>query len=169
MLSSVNVRKANFSPVLHAPKVLAKAATLQSGRARLTTGAALGFFKRRIASSGAVDDILAVVQDTERGCRTSKSHRASIDAAVGVLESAGNDGRPVSESLSATWKLLWTTEKVGPLAESSTSALNSGECECVTGNLVYPAKCRPIPYTSRKCVSGDELLQQACSRTLNCC
>ena len=120
MLSSVNVRKATFSPILQAPPAVAQAPTFHSRRARLSTVAALGFFKKRIATSGAVDDILAVVQDTERGCRTSKSQRASIDAAVGVLQGAGDDGRPVSKSLSATWKLLWTTEKVGLAAKSAT-------------------------------------------------
>lgn len=120
MLSSVNVRSSNFNPVLQAPTAVAKASALHPRRARLSTVAALGFFKKRIATSGAVDDILAVVQDTERGCRTSKSQRASIDAAVGVLQGAGDDGRPVSKSLSATWKLLWTTEKVGFPAESAT-------------------------------------------------
>ena len=119
MPCSLNVRKACFNPKLKTSTVVAKAATLHSRRARLSTVAALRFFKRRIATSGAVDDILAVVQATERGCRTSQSQRASIDAAVGVLEGAGNDGRPVSKSLSATWKLLWTTEKVGPPAESA--------------------------------------------------
>ena len=164
MLSSLDVRKANFNPVLQAPTVVAKAATLQPRRDRLSPVAALGFFRKRIATSGAVDDILAVVQDTERGCCTSKSQRASIDAAVGVLEGAGNDGRPVNKSLSATWKLLWTTEKVGFPAASVISTWNSDECECVAGNLVYLAKCRPVPYKSRKRVSGDELLQQAYSQ-----
>ena len=136
MPSSLNVRKATLNPVLQTPTVVAKA--LHSRRARLSTVAALGFIKKRIATSGAVDDVLAIVQDTERGCRTSKLQRASIDAAVGVLEGAGNDGRPVSKSLSATWKLLWTTEKVGPPAESATHSISCLEqpYACMSANVL---------------------------------
>ena len=89
-----------------------KARTLVSQSVRKPTVAALGFFRKKIATSGAVDDILSTVSDTERGCRTSRSQRASIDAALGVLEGAGDSGAPISKGLSATWRLLWTTEKV---------------------------------------------------------
>ncbi len=81
-------------------------------RSRNTTVAALGFFRKQIATSGGVDDILAVVESTERGCNTSRSQRASIDAALGVLEGAGDKTSLFNKGLSATWKLLWTTEKV---------------------------------------------------------
>ena len=82
----------------------------QAPRPRQPAVAALGFFRKKIATSGAVDDILTVVEDTERGCSTSRPQRASIDAALGVLEGAGDS--PINKGLSATWKLLWTTEKV---------------------------------------------------------
>lgn len=160
MLSSLDVRKAAIVPASQAFTAVAKTPTLRSRRARPSTVAALGFFRKRIATSGAVDDILAAVTDTERGCCTSSSQRARIDAAVGVLEGAGDDGRPINKSLSATWKLLWTTEKVWLPAESAAYSKCCQEQQqllCTAGNLVYPAQCRPIPYTSRRCVPGDEL------------
>ena len=89
-----------------------KARTFASQSVRKPVVAALGFFRKKIATSGAVDDILSTVADTERGCRTSRSQSASIDAALGVLEGAGDSGALISKGLSATWKLLWTTEKV---------------------------------------------------------
>ena len=78
-------------------------------RCRNTTVAALGFFRKKIATSGAVDDILAAVESTERGCSTSQSQKTRIDAAIGVLAGSGVNN---NQGLSATWKLLWTTEKV---------------------------------------------------------
>jgi hypothetical protein len=93
-------------------KVKARKRIPSTKRCRKGTFAALDFFRRKIATSGAVDDILAVVSDTNRGCSTSGSQRASIDAAIGTLEGAGNDASLFNKGLSATWKLLWTTEKV---------------------------------------------------------
>jgi len=92
-------------------KVKARKRIPSTKRCRKGTFAALDFFRRKIATSGAVDDILAVVSDTNRGCSTSGSQRASIDAAIGTLEGAGNDASLFNKGLSATWKLLWTTEK----------------------------------------------------------
>jgi len=93
-------------------KFKARTQTPSTKRCRNGTFAALNFFRRKIATSGAVDDILAVVSDTDRGCSTSRSQRASIDAAIGTLEGAGNDASLFNNGLSATWKLLWITEKV---------------------------------------------------------
>ena len=90
----------------------AKARAPQHKRSGVSTAAAFDFFRRKITTSGAVDDILASVTDTERGCSTSRSQRASIDAAVATLEEAGNNAGFAGNGLSATWKLLWTTEKV---------------------------------------------------------
>lgn len=113
MLGKVDVHKA--SNILSTSRTaLSRARTFpyRVGRVRLSTVAALGFFRKRIATSGAVDDILAAVEGSERGCRTSRSQRARINAALGVLEEAGDNTRPISKELSATWKLVWTTEKV---------------------------------------------------------
>lgn len=123
MLLKLDIRKAS-SVASTSPAVLGRVqASPRRGRARparLSTVAALGFFKRKIATSGAVDDLLAAIEGSERGCRTSKSQRARIDAALGVLEEAGYDNVPINKSLSATWRLVWTTEKVRLPAGSAT-------------------------------------------------
>lgn len=113
MLSKLDVPKAP-SIVSTARTALSKARTSPYcvRRVRQSTVAALGFFRKRIATSGAVDDILAAVEGSERGCCTSRSQKARINAALGVLEEAGDNTRPISKGLSATWKMVWTTEKV---------------------------------------------------------
>jgi hypothetical protein len=75
-------------------------------------------------------------RSTERGLRPAAGGRAAVEAAVDVLaELAAEDaaaGRPPTDAsrLSATWRLLWTTERetlfllekglfrVGPAGES---------------------------------------------------
>lgn len=84
----------------------------RSRRPTLCVTAALGFFRKKIATAGAIDDLLAAIEGTNRGCQTSSSQRAKIDAAINVLEGAADRGNDFSLDLSATWKLLWTTEKV---------------------------------------------------------
>ena len=151
MLSSLDVRKASTAFVSRAPKTRAQASFLRVRHVRLSTVAALGFFRKRIATSGAVDDILAAVGDSERGCRTSRAQKARIDAAVGVLEGAGDDSDPVSKSLSATWKLLWTTEKVGFPAGSTAYSKSCLEQQRV---LLYCRKpcsfCKTQAYSVHK-------------------
>ena len=62
---------------------------------------------------GAVNDLLAAVESTQRGLSTSNTSRAQIDAAVDVLERCGKGGVTTDSSkIDATWRLLWTTEKV---------------------------------------------------------
>lgn len=114
MLDCVDARSINigrgvsqkFRPLLQQTRVQ----TRRTKVCRPTAVAPFDFFRKKIASSGAVDDILSAVESTERGCNTSRSSRAKIDAALGVLEGAG-DSTSFNKTLSATWKLLWTTEK----------------------------------------------------------
>ena len=81
-------------------------------RIGLVTSAAFGFFRKKIATAGAIDDLLAAVESTERGWKTTRPQRAQIDAAVNVLDNAYDSSGEFESDLSATWKLLWTTEKV---------------------------------------------------------
>ena len=80
--------------------------------------AVLDRLKRVISRSGldtrgAVNDLLAAVESTQRGLSTSKTSRAQIDATVDLLEKCGK-GEVTTDSskIDATWRLLWTTEKV---------------------------------------------------------
>ena len=87
-------------------------ARARSKQSNTTVTAALGFFRKKIATAGAIDDLLAAIEGTDRGCKTSSSQRAKIDAAINVLEGAADRGNDFGTDLTATWKLLWTTEKV---------------------------------------------------------
>lgn len=97
------------------PKQRVRASHRSTSRAlpsRTPVTAAFGFFRKKIATAGAIDDLLAAVDGTNRGCKTSNSQRASIDAAINVLQQSAEHGEDFSTDLTATWKLLWTTEKV---------------------------------------------------------
>ena len=69
----------------------------------------------------AVSDLLNAIEGTDRGVNTTAEQRQQIFQAIGALEAltASEDGavkQDDSEGVSATWKLLWTTEKVMSLA-----------------------------------------------------
>ncbi|GBF91057.1 delta tubulin [Raphidocelis subcapitata] len=61
-------------------------------------------------AAAAVASLLEAARGTERGVSTSPEARAKIMAAVEELKRAGAGKRTV-EDASATWRLLWTTEK----------------------------------------------------------
>ncbi len=68
-------------------------------------------------TQAAVQELLRAIDGTDRGVNTSAEQRQQIFRAIDALETlpAGKDGaarRDNSTSVSATWKLLWTTEKV---------------------------------------------------------
>ena len=90
----------------------ARVPSVRTKQSNTTVTAALGFFRKKIATAGAIDDLLAAIEGTGRGCTTSSSQRAKIDAAINVLEGAADRGNDFGTDLTATWKLLWTTEKV---------------------------------------------------------
>ena len=54
--------------------------------------------------------LLKSIEATKRGAATSKETRRQIDAAIAALEK-----EPTCQSDDGTWRLLWTTEKVGQL------------------------------------------------------
>lgn len=58
-------------------------------------------------------DLLNLVSDQDRGLKTQKdsTKRASIVKAIDALASIGKDTVTTGDSLSDTWRLLWTTEK----------------------------------------------------------
>ncbi|KAI8475856.1 MAG: plastid lipid associated protein [Monoraphidium minutum] len=65
-----------------------------------------------VASATQVQQLLDAIGSTERGVATSEAAKAKIMAAVEELKHAGSGTTTTSAAaLSATWKLLWTTEK----------------------------------------------------------
>lgn len=60
----------------------------------------------------ALDDILAAIDGTDRGLKTSASAQTEIKRAVEALSIVNQQSKTTApELLSATWKLMWTTEK----------------------------------------------------------
>ncbi|XP_030498353.2 probable plastid-lipid-associated protein 11, chloroplastic isoform X2 [Cannabis sativa] len=57
--------------------------------------------------------LLNLISDQERGVKTqtNSTKRAAIVKAIDALASLGTDTVTTGSSLSATWRLLWTTEK----------------------------------------------------------
>lgn len=120
---------------------------------------------------GALEDLLAVTQASQRGLDNGPSTLANVDKAVDEL--ARLAPAPDDAALSATWKLLWTTEKV--LNQEMTAHLPNTNNPCHPGNalhlaqrlmvwhagrqrlpsgrrrLIYPAKRHHIPSRGRLC------------------
>lgn len=59
------------------------------------------------------DDLLGLIQYEERGLRTQQNaqKRLQILKAIDALGDLGSEQTTTDESLSATWRMLWTTEK----------------------------------------------------------
>lgn len=66
-----------------------------------------------IQSQSDKDELLTLISDQERGLKTQKVPKklASIVKSIDALSSLGRDSVTTDDSLSATWRLLWTTEK----------------------------------------------------------
>ncbi|XP_023006662.1 probable plastid-lipid-associated protein 11, chloroplastic isoform X2 [Cucurbita maxima] len=66
-----------------------------------------------IQSQSPKDQLLALISDQERGLKTQKSPQklASIVKSIDALASLAPNSVTTDDSLSATWRLLWTTEK----------------------------------------------------------
>ncbi|KAK7395606.1 hypothetical protein VNO78_16170 [Psophocarpus tetragonolobus] len=64
-------------------------------------------------SRSAKENLLALIADQDRGLRTQRdsAKRAAIVQAVHALAAAAAGSVTTGDSLSATWRLLWTTEK----------------------------------------------------------
>ncbi|OMO50592.1 hypothetical protein COLO4_37993 [Corchorus olitorius] len=61
----------------------------------------------------AKQDLLNLISDQERGLKTQKDakKRDAIVKSIDAMASLGRDNVTTDDSLSATWRLLWTTEK----------------------------------------------------------
>lgn len=55
--------------------------------------------------------LLSAIESTQSGLNTSATQREDIMNAVSELEELGRGSVTTGSELSATWKLLWTTEK----------------------------------------------------------
>lgn len=55
--------------------------------------------------------MLAAVDGSDRGLKTTKQARQAIDKAVDELQKLGEGSVTTDSKLSAQWKLVWTTEK----------------------------------------------------------
>ncbi|XP_014498281.1 probable plastid-lipid-associated protein 11 isoform X1 [Vigna radiata var. radiata] len=64
-------------------------------------------------SRSAKEHLLALIADQDRGLRTQSDplKRAAIVEAIDAMAAVGAGSVTTGESLSATWRLLWTTEK----------------------------------------------------------
>ncbi|KAL9276480.1 hypothetical protein ACSQ67_025973 [Phaseolus vulgaris] len=64
-------------------------------------------------SQSAKDHLLALIADQDRGLRTQSdpAKRAAIVEAIDAMAALGAGSVTTDDSLSATWRLLWTTEK----------------------------------------------------------
>lgn len=105
------------------------AAAARRRRSPVPTQAILDWFKRAAPQQAdtaaqqqeqqrqaAVGRLLAAIEGSERGLATQTQPAAAADimAAVDELAELGEGSATTEdETLSATWKLLWTTEKVG--------------------------------------------------------
>ena len=68
-------------------------------------------------SLAAESRLLQAIEGTDKGMSTSPEQKAAILEAVEELEERGRGSVTTSGSISATWKLLWTTEKAQPLSD----------------------------------------------------
>ncbi|KAF2315399.1 hypothetical protein GH714_039112 [Hevea brasiliensis] len=77
----------------HSPKVTCSSATTQSQSAK--------------------EHLLSLISDQDRGLKTQNDpeKRASIIQAIDAMAEKGKGTVTTGNSLSATWRLLWTTEK----------------------------------------------------------
>ncbi|WVZ06901.1 hypothetical protein V8G54_020247 [Vigna mungo] len=64
-------------------------------------------------SRSAKEHLLALIADQDRGLRTQSDpfKRAAIVEAIDAMAAVGAGSVTTGQSLSATWRLLWTTEK----------------------------------------------------------
>lgn len=95
---------------------------MSSDRLRTSCGLLDSFVSRTFKSPinqsiAAETKLIEAIKDSQRGLNTSASQKQDILSAVEELESIGRGTVTTNEVISATWKLLWTTEKVTSLKE----------------------------------------------------
>lgn len=75
-------------------------------------GASAAAKQQSAQQAAAVQRLLSAVEGAERGLSTSKQQRQEVLAAAAELAELGSSSTTTSPGqLSATWRLLWTTEK----------------------------------------------------------
>lgn len=67
----------------------------------------------KVAAQRAKRNLLELISDEDRGLRTQKdaTKRDAIVKAIESMADIGSSSITTGDSLSATWRLLWTTEK----------------------------------------------------------
>lgn len=94
--------------------------------------------------------LLQAIQETRQGQSTTPAQKADILAAVEELVELGlNEATASSPAINATWKLLWTTEKV-QLTVFATVCMKHAH-----GREMPPAHTRPQSLYRRKSEKAD--------------
>lgn len=86
--------------------------SLRSPSRRLTDRSLRAVECRVTRSRATIGELLKIVEDTNRGLQTTESQRRAIDQCVEELQRENEDSVTTGQEMSATWKMLWTTEKV---------------------------------------------------------
>lgn len=102
----------SLSSTPHSPPFPISANPRRLRQAPSSAAAAFRFLRPREAVR-AKSDLLSLISDQERGLRTQRdpSKRAEIVAAIEALAAAAKGSVTTGPPLSATWRMLWTTEK----------------------------------------------------------
>lgn len=89
------------------------------------------------------DDLLGLIETEERGLKTQRqdSKRAQIVKAIEVLGVAGSEQTTTDESLSGTWRMLWTTEKEQLFIVEKLAPL----CGTQAGDILQVSPIHPPP------------------------
>ncbi|KAJ3680594.1 hypothetical protein LUZ60_016872 [Juncus effusus] len=100
---------------LHSLSRPAPARHLSAARRIISPTCILQFFRpaKSRATAKAKSDVLNLISDQDRGLKTQSdsSKRAEIISAIDSLAALAEGEVTTGASLSATWRLLWTTEK----------------------------------------------------------
>ena len=67
---------------------------------------------KKAQCTAAESRLLAAIEGTDRGLNTTKEQKAEILDAVEALAGLGRGSVSTGSNISATWRLIWTTEKV---------------------------------------------------------
>ncbi|XP_020093362.1 probable plastid-lipid-associated protein 11 [Ananas comosus] len=102
----------SLSSTPHSPPFPISANPRRLRQAPSSAAAAFRFLRPREAVR-AKSDLLSLISDQERGLRTQRdpSKRAEIVVAIEALAAAAKGSVTTGPPLSATWRMLWTTEK----------------------------------------------------------
>lgn len=109
---------------------------------------------RRAQCAAAESRLLKAISGTDRGLTTTGEQKAEILEAVEELAELGRGSISTGGKISATWRLLWTTEKV---LRRRIAILALLCCMRTTLLLIHSALCRPPrrPSSSSKTRRGS--------------